>query len=222
MGYRIRREALLLGLLVWPAFALAQGPGPAPNPGKIGVINIQEAIASTAEGKKSFADIDKKFQPRRQELQRLQQEIQALSEQLQKQASTLSDDEQRRLSRDVEEKNKLLKRSTEDASADYQGETQDAGRRIGQKLVRLLGEYAQQNGFVLVMESGPQMPIYYAAPQIDLTEEMIRRYDAANPVEGAGTSEPAPPSTPRTRPAAPIVRPPAATRPTPKPAEKPK
>ncbi len=77
--------------------------------GKIGVININSAIASTAEGKKAIADLQKKYQPRQQELERLQQEIQAIQDQLSKQSATLSDEEQRRLSRDLEDKQKALK-----------------------------------------------------------------------------------------------------------------
>jgi len=63
---------------------LAQSAGP---PGKIGVISIQEAILSTAEGKKAMADLQKKYQPRQQELQKDNQDIQAINDQLQKQAA---------------------------------------------------------------------------------------------------------------------------------------
>jgi outer membrane protein len=144
---------------------------------KIGVINIQEAIGSTAEGKKAFADLSKKYQPRQQELQRLQQEIQAISDQLTKQAATLSDDEQRRLSRDLEDKQKLLKRSTEDAQTDFSTDRDEAIRPIGQNIVKLISEYARQNGYALVVDD-VQVPVYYASKEIDLTEEILKRYDA--------------------------------------------
>ncbi len=178
---------LLLG--VWPTGIHAQA-SPA-GTGKIGVINIQEAIASTAEGKKAFADLQKKYAPRQQELQRLQQEIQSIQDQLQKQQPTLSEDEQRRLNREADEKQKQLKRSTEDANADFQADRDDAVRQIGQKMVRQIQEYAKQNGFALVLDSA-QIPVYFAATDIDLTETMVKRYDAANPVAAAAATPPAP------------------------------
>ena len=136
MRNRVAILTMTLGLLLWPLLAWGQGAG------KVGVINLQEAIASTQEGKKAFGEIQKKYQPRQQDLQRQQQEIQTLQDQLQKQAATLSDEERVRLSRDVDDKQRLFKRSTEDATAEYQADNQDTLRRLGQKMVRILNEYA--------------------------------------------------------------------------------
>jgi outer membrane protein len=208
MKNRLTVLTTLLALLAVPLSSRAQSPAAAQS--KIGVINIQEAIGSTTEGKKAFADLSKKYQPRQQELQRLQQEIQAINDQLTKQAATLSDDEQRRLGRDLEDKQKLLKRSTEDAQTDFSTDRDEAIRRIGQKMVRVISEYAQQNGYTLVVDDA-QIPVYYASKEIDLTEEIVKRYDAANPVADAGV-----PTTPAARPAS-SVKPVA---PTPKPADK--
>ena len=116
MKTRVSTIALLLCLAGGPSVLLGQSAG---TSGKIGLVNIQEAILSTAEGKKAMAELQKKYQPRQQEIQKLQQDIQAINDQLQKQAATLSDEEQRRLNRDLEEKQKLLKRTTEDAQADF-------------------------------------------------------------------------------------------------------
>ena len=215
MNKQIRRMAVGLGLVAWPALGWGQSPPPS-LPGKIGVINIQAAIAGTGEGKKAFAELEKRYAPRRQELQQLQQEINALTDQLQKQATTLSDDEQRRLNRELQEKQTQLKRKQEDAQADFQADNGDVVNRIGQKMVRLMDEYAQQNGYAVIIEGNPQL-LYYVAPQIDLTEEVVKRYDAANPVT-ADTSAPnlsAPPS-------APAAKGPATRTPASKPTEKPK
>jgi outer membrane protein len=191
--------ALLLFLGTAPTGLLAQSSG---TPGKIGLVNIQEAILSTAEGKKSMAELQKKYQPRQQEVQKLQDDARAISDQLQKQAATLSDDEQRRLNRDLEEKQKLLKRSTEDAQADYAIDRDEMVRRIGQKMVKIIDDYARQNGFSLVIGSD-QVPIYYAAKELDLTEEVVRLYDAANPSEAVTSGVPATPAGTGTRSVAP-------------------
>jgi outer membrane protein len=211
MTNRVFTLTVLLGLLLLPLRAGAQAP--AAGTGKIGVINIQAAIGSTAEGKKAFADLQKKFEPRQRDLQQQQQEIQALQDQLQKQAATLSDDEARRLNRDLEEKQKRFKRNQEDFQADGQQEQQEAVQRLGQKMYRIIYEYGQQNGFALIMESYPQLPVYYVA--IDLTEEMIRRYDAMYPVEGATAA--ATPAAPAAAPVTTAPKPAATTKPAVKP-----
>ena len=199
--------SILLGLLTWPVLASAQGAS-----GKIGVINIQESIGKSGEGKKAFAELQKKYQPREQDLQRQQQDISALQDQLQKQAMTLSDEERVRLSRDLEEKQKILKRASEDANTDFQGDSQEVIRRVGQKMLRVISEYAQQNGFALVID-GAQIPVYYVAKETDLTDEIVKRYDTANPVEGGSTAPAATGTATTPRPAAPAARTPAAPKP---------
>ena len=209
MNKQLRKIALCFGLVAWPALGWGQSPAPS-LPGKIGVINIQAAIAATGEGKKAFAELEKKYAPRRQDLQQLTQEVNGITEQLQKQSTTLSDDEQRRLNRELQEKQTRLKRAQEDAQADFQADNGEVVNRIGQKMVRLLDEYAQQNGYAVIIEGNPQL-LYYVAPQIDLTEEVVKRYDAANPVtaDAPATSSPsttvpaaaAKPRTPASKPA---------------------
>jgi outer membrane protein len=185
MRNRVAIFMTTLGLFLGPALVWGQGGG------KVGVINLQQAIADTQEGKKAFTDIQKKYQPRQQDLQRQQQEIQALQEQLQKQAATLSDEERVRLGRELEDKQKLFKRAQEDATAEYQADNQDALRRLGRKMVQIINDYAQKNGYSLILEEAQVQP-YFLTPDVDLTEEIAKRYDAANPVEGAATSGAAP------------------------------
>jgi len=189
--------ATLLSLLAGTAALRGQSPAAAPG-GKVAVINMQAAIANTAEGKKALGDLQKKFTPRRQDLEHQQQEISALQDQLQRQATTLSDEEQRRLTRELDDKQRIFKRAQEDFQAEGQQEQADIGQRIGQKMVKILDDYAQKNGFDMVMDATPQtLPIYYIAPQLDLTEAMIKLYDAANPV-----AEAAPAAKPPEKPAA--------------------
>jgi len=191
----MRNRLIVLGVLAsalsMPALLAGQDPGTTGATGKIGVINIQQAIAQTAEGNQALEAIRKKYEPKRQELQRRQDEINALQDQLQKQSATLSDEERSRLSRELDEKNRLFKRSQEDDQADFQADTQEAVQRIGQKMVRIIQDYAQKSGYALVIDpAGVQMPVYYAANGIDITEPIVKLYDGANPV--AASAAPAP------------------------------
>ena len=111
---------------------------------------------------------------------------------MQKQGPTLSDDETRRLNRDLEEKNKLLKRTQEDAQADFATDRDEMFRRIGQKMVTVIQDYAQKNGFSLIIGSD-QVPIYYQGPDVDVTDQIVKLFDAANPIDAPTTGGPAAP-----------------------------
>lgn len=183
MKNRLTIFIVFLAIMAVPAAVHAQG--------KIGVINISAAIGGTAEGKKAIADLQKKYAPRKQELDQLQKEIQSIQDQLSKQTATLSDEEQRRLSRDLEDKQKILKRTADDAQSDYNADSEETMRRIGKKMVGVIADYAQQNGFVLVIDDA-QIPVYFAAKDIIIEAEIVKRYDAANPLSsGAASPKPA-------------------------------
>lgn len=215
MRERVLRTGVWLAFLCLPALGWAQAPAGE----KIGVINIQQAIAQTAEGKKAFADLQAKYQPRQADLQKQQTDIQNLQDQLQRQQTTLSDAERVRMSRDLSEKQKLFDRARQDAAADFQEDRQDVMNRIGTKMVQIISDYAKQNGYALILDaqvpivgsndvSDAQIPIYYAAPEVDIREEVVKRYDAAFPAEAAAT--PAPSATkPAATPARPAAKPPA-------------
>jgi outer membrane protein len=199
MKNRLIALAALLAILL-PVSFYAQSATPqsaTPAQAKVGVMNIQAAILNCAEGKKAFEDLKAKYQPRQQELQRLQQEIQAIQDQLSKQSATLSDEEQSRLNREAEEKQKLYNRSLEDFKNDSNRDQEEVLNKVGQKMLRVINDYAQQNGFTLIVGDDQRVPVYFAAKDVELTEEITKRYDAANPVAVAAT-----PAKPVAKPAA--------------------
>ncbi len=180
-------------LVVWAAPLDLRAQTAASTGSKVGLINIQAAIANTEEGKKALSDLQAKYQPRQKDLQGEQAQIQSIQDQLSKQANTLSDEEQARLNRESEEKQKQLKRDMEDAQADFSHDRDEAINRIGQKMVQVINNYAEQNGFSLVIDDA-QIPIYFAAKDLDITAEIVKRYDAANPVVGVAPAKPAAPA----------------------------
>ncbi|MCZ6904546.1 MAG: OmpH family outer membrane protein [Acidobacteria bacterium] len=191
------------------AFALLWGSSPglraqvsdAPLPTRIAVVNMNAAIAATAEGSKVTEDLQKKFEPRRQELESKQREVQALQQRYQQQSTTLSEPERRRLARQLEEEQRSLKRSQEDYQADSQIESQDAFNRLVDKMQQIISQYAAQNGYVLVLDYS-QIPVFYIHKSIDITDDLVRRFNTANPVESATTTA-APAPSPASAPANP-------------------
>jgi outer membrane protein len=200
---------VLAALLMTPAvWAQASGAGAAAS-GKVGVINIQAAIASTAEGKQAAAELQSQFAPRTNELQNMQKQIEDLRNRLQTGQSTLSDEEKARLQREGDQLTRTFQRKQQEFQDDTNDAQQDVVNRIGRKLVDVLNKYSKENGYSIVLDdSSQQTPVIFAANQIDVTQDIIRLYDQSYPVKagaGAGTTapRPAPRATPGTTPAAP-------------------
>jgi outer membrane protein len=53
----------------------------------------------------------------------------------------------------------------------------------------VLEKFATANGYALVLDvSNPQTPVLWAASAIDITSDIVKLYDQANPGTGATTS----------------------------------
>lgn len=213
---KIRALAFTLALTLGASGrALAQG-APASSPAKVGIVNIQEAIANTNEGKKELEALQQKFSPKQAELKTLNDDVENLKKQLQAQGDKLSDDERGNRVKAIEVKQKALQRNYEDAQNEFQQAEQEVVNRLGKKMLDVLEKYAKNNGYAVVLDvSNPQTPVLYASPNTNLTKELVDAYNAASGVAPATTKPAA--SNPAPRPSAgTTARPPAATTPTPK------
>ncbi len=164
---------------------------------KVGIINIQQAILLTNEGKRDLEALEKKFEPKRNELQTLQKEVEDGRKQLAAQEGKLNDDARAKMVKDIETKQKTLQRQVEDAQQDYQTQQGELVNRIGGKLMDVLDKYAKSNGYSVIVDvSNPQSPILWAAAQIDVTNDISTAYNASSGI-AAPASTPAAPSASR-------------------------
>jgi outer membrane protein len=190
--------AFLMTPAVW-----AQAAAPAAA-AKVGVINIQAAIASTAEGKQAAAELQSQFTPRMNEMQSLQKQIEDVRNRLQTGQSTLSDEEKARLTREGDQLTRTFQRKQQELQDDTNDAQQEVVNRIGRKVVDVLNKYSKENGYSVVLDdSSQQTPVIFAANQIDVTQDIIRLYDQSYPVKNAGAAPSAPKAAPRPAPATP-------------------
>ncbi len=185
MRNRVFVILMSLGLMVFPTFLGAQ-TAPAAGGDKIGVVDIQQAILDTAEGKQAFENLQKKYQPRETEINQRQQDVQGMQQQLQKQLTTLSADEQRRMQHELQDKQTVLQRLEQDAQSSFQYDRDTLMRDLGQKMVKVINQYASTHGYSLVID-GSQVPVYYAAKGVDITPDIVKLYNTSYPVQAAST-----------------------------------
>ena len=201
------------GLLIVAAVR-AQSPAAAAGsvaPGKVGVINIRAAIGSTAEGKQAQAELQSQFAPRQTEIENMNKQINDLRQRLAACEGKCSQDEIARLTTQGQRMTQQFDRKNNELQEDSNAALGDVIDRIGRKMVDVLDRYSRENGFVLVLDSSAQgSPILHAAPQIDVTQDIVRLYDSAYPVKAAAPAQqkppaakPAPTTTPTTNPTKP-------------------
>lgn len=188
--------------------AAANNP-PAPAGTKIGIVNIQDAIVATNEGKKEFDALQQRFAPKQNDLKALNDEVEAMKKDLQAKGDKLNEQERTKEVQTLETKQKTLQRNYEDAQNEFQQAEQEVVQRIGSKMLNVLEKYAKTNGYAVIIDvSNPQTPVLWASQGNYITKELVDAYNAEAPV-----TAPAAPA-PKTSGAA--TRPPAGAGTTPK------
>jgi outer membrane protein len=178
-----------------------------PLPTKIGIINIQGAIVATNEGQRDFQNLEKKFEPKRNELQNANTEVENLKKQLTTQGDKLNDSSKADLVKNIDIKQKNLQRALEDAQTEWGSQQNDIGNRIGAKMMEILEKYATENGYAVILDVSSQTsPVLWANSATNVTKAIVDAYNAQSNVPPQAAS--AGGSTPR--PAAPSVNKPAA------------
>ncbi len=153
--------------------------------GKIGTINIEQAIFASNEGQRDFEALSKKLEPKQTELKNMNDEVESLKKQLNDQGPKLNDDSRGTLVKQVEEKQKRLERSVQDARDDAQSQQNEIAQRILQKMAPIIVKYAGDKGFGLIMDTSnpwPQGPVLWAGPSVDITKAIVDAYNAQSGV----------------------------------------
>jgi len=174
---------------------------PAPNTGtKVGAINMEAAIFGSNEGTRDLEAVQKKFEPKRNELKSQSDELDALKKQLTNTQGKLSEDAEATLKKQIESKQKLFDRAVQDAQEDYGNQNQEIFSRLLPKIAPVLIKYSQDNGFGMIIDTSkqwPQGPVLMAGEAFDITKAVVDLYNAQSGVAAptGGTTKPAAPKS---------------------------
>jgi outer membrane protein len=180
---------------------------------KIGTINIEQAVVNTNEGQRDFAVLQKKLEPKQNELKGQNDELEALQKQFQAQSDKLNEDARATLQKQIESKKKLFDRSVQDAQEDAQNQQKEIFQRILQKMAPVIVKHAQEGGFAMIVDTSnpwPQSPILWYGEGGDITKAVVDLYNTQSGVPApaaAGATKPAAPKPAVPKPTTPATPP---------------
>lgn len=222
--YPVVALAIFLSAFAPAAFSQAAAPAATGSTvtARIGVVDMQAAILSCNEGQRDFQALQKKFEPKKTEIEALTKEVDDLKKQYSAQQDKLNQEARDNLLKQIDVKQKSLNRTLEDAQGDAQGQQQEIVNRIGQKMYVVLEKLAKENGYSLVLDvAGQQNPVLWASEATNITPLLVKNY---NEQSGVAAPAGAPNAPSATRPAgttaphsaapaskAPATKPPATT-----------
>jgi Skp family chaperone for outer membrane proteins len=144
---------------------------------KVGVVNSQEILEKSIEGKKAIAQLEEKNRKTQQDLAKLDDQIRQLETKLNTQGLTMTQEAIISLSADLDRKRTERQRMAEDATKDMQELQQRLYLKIQNEVMPIINKLGQEKGLDLILDLRASGVLYFN-PVVDLTSEVIRRYDA--------------------------------------------
>jgi outer membrane protein len=186
-----RWKIFLLLLCVPGVTSMAQAQASTSQAQNIVTVSFNAAVLQTAEAQKSLRALEARYSPKQKQLQALNDEVESLRKQLADTSSNLSDVERAARARTLESKEKQLQREAEDIKNDSQSESEQIFQRVATKVYAFLQTFSQQHGYTAVIERGSDAypVVWYAAGNMDITDELIKAYNA-QAEGGAKSSKP--------------------------------
>jgi Skp family chaperone for outer membrane proteins len=224
----IGAAALCLMLAAVPTFAsqgptpqaasAAQGPAapapPFPAGTKYAFINIQRIAAESAAGKELAGKVQALNQQKVNELNEKNKALQAAQQKLESGGSVLSPNAAAQLQKEIERLQIDIQRFTEDAQQEVTGLQGQLQNEFQAQLTPIVQAVAMEKDLHLLF-SAADSGLVWADLSLDITSEVIQRFDASKPSAAAPAPKPAPAA------AAPAPKPVAPAAPAPKPAPAP-
>lgn len=168
---RTLAAAIVVGALALPTAAFAQE--------KLGYVDLQRALNEVEEGKAAKARLKQKFERSQAQLDKEQNALKARKEELDKKRTAMDETTLRQkaeeLDRELVRVSGLYAKLQKELSEEERRATAD----IFAKMRSLIGQIAEKEGFAFVFEVN-ESGLLYAPPSLDLTNELVRRYNSGS------------------------------------------
>lgn len=131
--------------------------------------------------------VDGEFQPRRTELQTLQQQIEKATADLNKAAPVQDPKVTAQQNDKIEQMKKDYQRKGEDAQASYQKRLQEVLGPVYEDIGKALDAYAKAHGITLILDVTKIQGIVSASESLDITRAFITEFNSKNPATASLT-----------------------------------
>ena len=168
-----------------PGTPVAAAPTPAPRPpapfpegAKFAFIDIQAIASNSTEGKAATAKLDDLRKKKNAELLAKQNALKAMQDKLNAGGSVLNDAARGQLEKDIEKAQRDLQFAQQDAQTEVQDLTNQLQGDFQEKLNPVIEQLRVDKGLLMIF-SIRDAGVVAAEPGLDLSSELIKRFDAA-------------------------------------------
>ena len=163
---------------------------------KLGYVDLQRALNETEDGRKAKANLKKVFDQKQKELDEQQEELKKAIEDLDKKRTLMPADKVREKEAELQGRMQKVQQTYLRHQQDLSSKEQEATGKIFERMNRIIGKIATAENFTMILDK-TQSAVLYAKPHLDLTNELIRRYNSGEGADKAGPTASVPATPPK-------------------------
>lgn len=153
---------------------------------KLGTVDLRRALAETEDGRKARATLKKDFDKKQKELDEQQEEVKKAIEDLNKKRTLLPADTVRQKEAELQERVGKVQQTYMRHQQDLAAKEEEATKPIVERLQRIIAKIAAAENLTMVFDQN--MGVVFAKPHLDLTNEVIRRFNAGEEKGGGAAA----------------------------------
>ena len=184
---RVTRLVVMAALLLGASQALAEDF-------KLGFVDMQRALNETEDGRKAKANLKKVFDQKQKELDEQQAALKKDIEDLDKKRTLLPADKVREKEAELQSRMQKVQQTYLRHQQDLSTKEQEATGKIFERMNRIITKMAASENFTMILDKSA---LVFAKPHLDLTNDLIRRYNAGEGAEGGATAATPPKPQPK-------------------------
>jgi outer membrane protein len=142
---------------------------------KIGIVDMQKAIQSTAAGKKAKTELETEFEKRKKELQKKEADLKKMNDDLEKKKSVMSEEVMGRKQAELQEEMMKYREVLTKNQSEIQKKERDLTQPILEKMRKTISEVAKEGGYTYILENSPV--VLFADSSHDLTDKVIKAFE---------------------------------------------
>ncbi len=163
---------------------------------KLGYVDLQRALNETEDGRKAKANLKKVFDQKQKELDEQQETLKKDIEDFMKKKSLLAPEKASQKEAELQERMQKVQQTYARHQQDLGTKEQEATGKIFERMNRIISKIAQAENFTMIFDK-TQSAVLFAKPHLDLTNELIRRYNGGEGADKAGPTAAAPAPAPK-------------------------
>ena len=191
-----------------------QPPQPFPQTVRVGVIDMLRVFGDTSWGKGAQTRIDALGQKKTAELSERNKKLQSDNQKLE--TGMLNDAARKETQASIARQEIELQRAQQDAQEEFNQLRQEVQESFNAKLGPILQTLVSEKKITMLFRTTDSGLVFFDQ-SLDLTAEVIKRFDAVNPPTSSATPSTTAPATPAATPTPPASTPPATPAPKPSP-----